>query len=505
MNPSDPRSPYEQPRTNAWASPATEPFGAPGGNDPLPGRDPKDPGSKLGAIFGWTLFLVCIITVVLLNQLGGRAPATPPSSPTTQVVDDMDPFGMNARMVAKLTYALDPKKESKELGDFFGQIRLAAKADEDRVRAAMVLADLEGDQAALEYLDSVQIADQAPYREDAATVRAALTSGSQVSAETQKDLTDRYGWFAKVMFSRSQDLSTPQREKLLGSGLMLMAGILLAGFVLIIAFFGGLAAGVVMLVLVSQGKVRRSFMPPMPGGSVFIETVGVFVASFLLLIVVKEIMAGFLGGAPGDAITVGLVAQWALIITPLYPLLRGMRLGEWRRAIGWHSGKGVWREIRVGVFGYFASLPILGVALLLTLALSQIVQQIEEQLLHRKPEPASNAIAELISGGSALQLVLIFVLATVWAPLVEESIFRGALYRHLRGRVGVWLAVPVSGLCFGVMHGYSGVLLIPVITIGVCFAMIREWRGSLIPTVVAHSLHNATVMSIVILIFGALK
>lgn len=501
MNLSDPRSQYEQPRAGAWATPATAPPAqAP---DTLPGRDPKDPGSRFGAILGWTLFLVCIITVVLLNQLGARGAGKPAGNPQSRVVDDMDPFGMNSRMVVKLVYAIDPKKQEKGLEALYHQVEDAAKSDEDRVRAAMVLADLKGDVVAAKYLDDAKIADTPPYNEDAAKLQAAM-SGTQISAAEQQELTDRYGWFAKVFFTRNQNLASPERAKLLSKGGAVLGGLILAGIAIFIAFVGGLAAGVVMLVQIFSGKIRRQFVPSSPGGSVFIETVGVFVASFLALVVVKELLAGVMGGSPSQAMTAGLAAQWALVITPLYPLLRGMNFTQWRRAIGWHTGKGLWREIGAGLFGYFASLPILGVALLVTLALSVVVEQVQEQLLGHKPAPVANPIAELVSGGSALQLALIFVLATVWAPLVEESIFRGALYRHLRGRVGVWLAVPLSGLCFGIMHGYSGVLLIPVITIGVCFALIREWRGSLIPTVVAHSLHNATILGIVMLIFGGI-
>ncbi|MFA6046025.1 MAG: type II CAAX endopeptidase family protein [Phycisphaerales bacterium] len=501
MNPSDTRYQFEQPRAGAWGTPPTQPPEEV--SSAMPGRAPKDPGSKLGAILGWTLFLVCIITVVLLNQLGARGAGKAAGNPQSQVVDDMDPFGMNARMVVKLVYAVDPEKKEKGLDALYDQIEGGTKVDADRVRAAMVLADLKGDEAASKYLEAAKIADKAPYNEDAAKVQEAL-SGQALAPAEERALTDRYGWFAKVFFSRNQALTSSERQALVGHGGRLLGGLALAGVAIFIAFVGGLAAGVVMLVQIFGGKIRRRFVPPMPGGSVFIETVGVFVASFLVLIVVKELLVGAMGGSASQSMTVGLAAQWALVITPLYPLLRGMKFGEWRRAIGWHSGRGVWREIGAGLFGYFASLPILGVALLVTLALSLVVQQIEEQLLHRTPEPPANPIAELVSGGSALQLLLIFVLATVWAPLVEESIFRGALYRHLRGRVGVWVAVPVSGLCFGIMHGYSGVLLIPVITIGVCFALIREWRGSLIPTVVAHSLHNATILGIVMLIFGGI-
>jgi membrane protease YdiL (CAAX protease family) len=39
--------------------------------------------------------------------------------------------------------------------------------------------------------------------------------------------------------------------------------------------------------------------------------------------------------------------------------------------------------------------------------------------------------------------------------------------------------------------------------LGFGFAMMREWRGSLIAPMVAHFLHNATIMTFAILFFGS--
>ena len=89
---------------------------------------------------------------------------------------------------------------------------------------------------------------------------------------------------------------------------------------------------------------------------------------------------------------------------------------------------------------------------------------------------------------------------TVWAPIVEEVVFRGCLYRHIRSRVPAVVAALGSALAFGLMHGYELVLLGPVLSLGLIFAMMREWRGSLVGPIVMHALHNATVLASVILL-----
>ena len=71
-----------------------------------------------------------------------------------------------------------------------------------------------------------------------------------------------------------------------------------------------------------------------------------------------------------------------------------------------------------------------------------------------------------------------FVLASVAAPVVEEIMFRGVLYRHLReasGGWGRWLSVLVSVLLssfvFAVIHpqGWVGVPVLIVFAGRICF------------------------------------
>jgi membrane protease YdiL (CAAX protease family) len=66
-------------------------------------------------------------------------------------------------------------------------------------------------------------------------------------------------------------------------------------------------------------------------------------------------------------------------------------------------------------------------------------------------------------------------------------------------------AAAVSALFFGFMHGYSVILLLPVITIGFVFALMREWRGSLVPVMVGHFMHNATALTLVLVLLSAMK
>src|SRR5690606_29996741 len=114
-----------------------------------------------------------------------------------------------------------------------------------------------------------------------------------------------------------------------------------------------------------------------------------------------------------------------------------------------------------------------------------------------------NPVIDMVFGSSdPWKIVLFFLLASLWAPLVEEAVFRGALYRHLRSRWAWPLAAAVTALAFGFMHGYPVLLLGPVISLGFGFALLREWRGSIISSMTAHCIHNAGVLMILLTVLG---
>lgn len=118
--------------------------------------------------------------------------------------------------------------------------------------------------------------------------------------------------------------------------------------------------------------------------------------------------------------------------------------------------------------------------------------------------PPTNPMIELIEHADPLLLALFFVMATVWAPLCEELIFRGAVYRHLRAYFPAVVAGLFSGVLFAFMHNYGPLLTPPLITLGFVFCMMREWRGSLVASITAHALHNGSLLLVLFSLIRAL-
>ncbi|MDI1288499.1 MAG: CPBP family intramembrane metalloprotease, partial [bacterium] len=276
------------------------------------------------------------------------------------------------------------------------------------------------------------------------------------------------------------------------------------------AFVGAVIAGVFVIVGLTKGRFRPAFVPPLPGGSVYLETLVAFLSGFLALKVVLPLVltaTGVMkaGVEPPDWLTTfSLACQWLLLPLIFWPLLRGVSWERWRKDLGWHSGAGVWKEVGAGIYAYFGGLPLLALAAMITI-LFVLIRAAMAKAAGGESAPPVNPILEMLETASPWAMVLLFVLATVWAPLVEETLFRGGLFRHLRGRIGVLLSAVISAVWFGLMHSYELPLLLPVMTLGFVFALMREWRGSLIPSIVAHGLHNATVLSLAIGFFWVLR
>ena len=87
------------------------------------------------------------------------------------------------------------------------------------------------------------------------------------------------------------------------------------------------------------------------------------------------------------------------------------------------------------------------------------------------------------------------MLAAVAVPLIEETMFRGLLYRGLRQ----WMPMLVSGLlmgtAFALVHPQMFAVLPILAALGLGFGLLREWRDSLIAPMVAHGLHNGILIT----------
>lgn len=385
----------------------------------------------------------------------------------------------------------------------------------DRIRAAILAGELEGPSGLRSRLELLEpsLDEGSELKSDVALLRALADEGADVGAVVAaadpaavEGLKRRHALFAELALTRG-DAKTPARVDAAAGGMLLLALFGLVFLGLGLALVAGLVLLVIGIVTASNPRFRWAFAKPDPAAeyrtpsaerrgawsSVWLETVAVFVAGFLALKLVSAAVAAGAGPDSKLPLWFALIGQWVLVLTIFWPIVRGMSFARWKDEIGWRAPRGVAREVGFGVLAYVAALPVYFAMAAVVVVLMLVAQR----LFGGGPPPQGNRVLDVVSGGSLATLVFIFLLATVWAPIVEESIFRGALYRHLRRRwFGVGAAI-VSAFAFAVMHGYVVYGLVMVGTLGVAFAVMREWRGSLISCVTAHFIHNFAVLSII--------
>lgn len=113
------------------------------------------------------------------------------------------------------------------------------------------------------------------------------------------------------------------------------------------------------------------------------------------------------------------------------------------------------------------------------------------------PDEPQDLIALFAGTHSPWTLAGLLVVACVIAPLNEELLFRGALFRYLRQALGRMPALALTGALFGILHGnWAGFL--PLALLGVAFALAYERTGDLRVSIVAHGLFNLNTVAIVL-------
>jgi uncharacterized protein len=100
-----------------------------------------------------------------------------------------------------------------------------------------------------------------------------------------------------------------------------------------------------------------------------------------------------------------------------------------------------------------------------------------------------------------LEFLAVFVLAAVLVPLAEEVFFRGVLYRWLRARAGMLVALVISSSIFGALHFYIPSVA-SISLLGVICALVYERSGSLWPAVIVHAANNGIAIGLSYLVMS---
>ncbi len=325
----------------------------------------------------------------------------------------------------------------------------------------------------------------------------ALAGQAAISELDREVVVDRLGWFGRLAVSGLSGQDTHVHDSLMASATavaIVMVGVAVAGAGALAIGFAGLVVAVVMIFL---GRLTSGLGATRGRHCIYAETFAVW---FVLFVGLQELVAL----VPDTGLHMGLVVlAFPLSLLALaWPVARGICWGDVRRDIGLTLGARPALEPLIGLGGYLVTLPILGAGLVITFLLMAMQGLLSGEVDTFAPAGGpAHPIIVYMSGPDIGPKLLVLALAAVAAPLVEETMFRGVLYRHLRGAtgpLGTLLSVIVSTLIntvlFAAIHPQGWVTVPALMGLACGMTLFREWRGTLIPSMVIHGVSNALVM-----------
>lgn len=108
------------------------------------------------------------------------------------------------------------------------------------------------------------------------------------------------------------------------------------------------------------------------------------------------------------------------------------------------------------------------------------------------------AVLIFTSGQSPVALALLAFFAVIVAPIAEEVIFRGCIYRFLKSKLRPHAAMLISAVVFGFIHG-NLMAFVPLTFVGFLLAYEYEKERNLLVPIFYHGIFNFFTLSVTIL------
>jgi uncharacterized protein len=177
-----------------------------------------------------------------------------------------------------------------------------------------------------------------------------------------------------------------------------------------------------------------------------------------------------LGIIPAHILTFG--AAWAIVTN-------GGKRPFWN-SLGWSFGP------------RFGLIPSAGLAVAL-----YVVGSLLAKLIGGGPTD----IDVLVNSTLAVRVVLAIV-ATFGAPIVEELVYRGIIYPSLEKVLGMAWAVAIVSFLFAFVHllqyrNSAGVIAV-IVLLGISLTLVRAFTGRLLPCVIIHAVFNGIISILII-------
>jgi membrane protease YdiL (CAAX protease family) len=327
-----------------------------------------------------------------------------------------------------------------------------------------------------------------------------------VNESDREALIDELGWFGRLALAPPETNQTIERDAVLAPAnrtVVILVGVLLVfGLLFFVGFIGLLA----LPIFAYLGYLKGGLDDGVPNAGIYAETFALWLLFFLGMGWMAGLVAHRIDFGEWHMLASGVGMLLSLVVL-VWPVVRGIPWKEVKSDIGWEPGRAKAAEPVFGLATFTMSVPLLLVGLILTLILVGVSQSIHPTDPNERN--SGHPIFELLQHANWWQIVQAFFAASVVAPIVEETMFRGVLYRHLRSAFGgggfilSFLASTVLvSFIFAVIHPQGWIATPALMCIAFALTIAREWRVSLIPGMVHHGIHNGLILTFALLILN---
>ena len=332
-------------------------------------------------------------------------------------------------------------------------------------------------------------------------------SGGDFDAGTlpieERDLIEkRLGYCGKLVLLPDGTPNKKQRDELITDSVYRIMGagisVILGGLAMVV----GVGVAVFYFFMGATGNLNLRFAASKTNHNVYVETFAIW----LVLFFGSSLLIGSFVTNMSTQMLVQPIVFFGSLGCLIWPVFRGIPIGQMLQDIGWRSRQPV-VDTFVTPFTYLSTLPLLIPGFVFLLISAVVMSSFQKTSEFSREAGPGHPIQEYISEGNLTVIFLVFLTACVAAPVVEETMFRGVLYRHLRDWTSTsarWFSVAFSsvlnGFIFAAIHP-QGVVAIPLLmSLAIGFSLAREWRGSLLTCIAMHALHNTLITCVSLLI-----
>ena len=392
-----------------------------------------------------------------------------------------------------------------------------------RVQYVIVGGELSGPRAALKFLGKLkwdwEIAKLQPSAEQLAEYdslrrlyqdfRKKKFEAPSVTNAERELLLSKLGWYGRLALTPPNAPDRVARQQVMMSPLRLVSCLIgIVVFVLVMGALGTIGL-VVFGLMASSGSLRVGLRDGSGSSGVYAETFAIWMFTFTSGLLALEFWP-----REQDRFLLNLAVMFGSLLVLFWPVLRGIPWAEVRQDLGLTRGRSGILEPLWGIPSYSLMVPMLAVGFAITFValLTWLANQgggggAPESPFEPQQMLSHPIVNVVLQGGFWIRLQLL-LLACVAAPVVEEIMFRGVLYRHLRdatrgfGWIGSCIVSALwTSFIFAVIHP-QGMIAVPALMGIACgCTLAREWRDSLWASMVVHAINNSLILAL--LMFGS--